>query len=286
MPVSSPNNETGCAGRRRNADSFRTVRSILISLPPVAIAGMLLVFFCVVSFFARGLVLRRCGTGTREELAEQAQGALTGMAATFALFVGFAISISWGAVSEAQRDVEQHAAAIQQMTWELRNIPDAADSSALTTKLANYASAAAYQDVPYFARGVTIGLPSASALDEFETALHSYVAGHPDRASAHTLHSAMSELVASASTVSAVASRTLPGPLVSLLFIVAVLVSVVMGISTVSYGRPSLIFVWVSCLIPALSIAVVLALAYPFALRTGLTTAPLRVVAQHLAATG
>jgi len=31
-------------------------------------------------------------------------------------------------------------------------------------------------------------------------------------------------------------------------------------------------------------LAVVLALAYPFALRTGLTTAPLRVVAEHLAA--
>jgi len=260
------------------------VRSLLISLPPVVVATVLLVFFCTVSFAARGLVLRRCGEETRDELAEQAQGALTGMAATFALFIGFAISIGWGAVSEAQRDVERHASAIQQMTWELRNIPDASASAALTEKLAAYASMAAHQDVPFLARGVTIGLPSSPALDDFETALNDYVAGQPDRVGADGLHSAMSQLVSSASTVSAVASRTLPPPLVALLFVVAVLVSVVMGMSTVTYGRPSLVFVWVSCLIPALSIAVVLALAYPFALRTGLTTAPLRVVAEHLAA--
>lgn len=261
------------------------MRSILISLPPVAIAGMLLVFFCVVSFFARGLVLRRCGVETREELADQAQGALTGMAATFALFIGFAISISWGAVSEAQRAVEQNSAAIQQMNWELENLPDGPQTAALTNKLAAYASAAAYRDVPFLAQGITVGLPSTAPLNELETALKSYVRAQPDRTGTDNLHSAMSKLVSSAAAVSAVATRTLPGPLMSLLFIVAVLVSVVMGISTVTYGRLSLVFVWVSCLIPALSIAVVVALAYPFALRTGLTTAPLRVVAEYLGAT-
>lgn len=262
------------------------MRSVLISLPPVAIAGMLLVFFCTMSVLARRLVLRHFSAETRKELADQSQGALTGMAATFALFIGFAISISWGAVAEAQRDVEHHAAAIQQMTWELRNIPDAAEAGDLTAKLAAYASTAAYADVPFLARGVTVGLPSSPRLDEFETALNAYLARNADHNEADSLHSAMSQLVSSASTVSAVASRTLPRPLMSLLFIVAVLVAVVMGISTVTYGRASVVFVWVSCLIPALSIAVVVALAYPFALRTGLTTAPLRVVAEYLGATG
>jgi hypothetical protein len=197
--------------------------------------------------------------------------------------------VAIAAVSEAQRDVEQHAAAIQQMTWELRNIPDASAAADLTAKLAAYASTAAYADTPFLARGVTVGLPSSPQLDDFETALNDYVAGHRGRTEVDSLESdnldsAMSQLVTSASTVSAVANRTLPAPLMSLLFIVAMLVSVVMGISTVTYGRPSVVFVWVSCLIPALSIAVVVALAYPFALRTGLTTAPLRVVAEYLGA--
>lgn len=258
------------------------MRNLLISLPPVVVGAVLLVFFCAVCFAARGLLLKRCSPKTREELADQAQDALTGVAATFAFFVGFAISISWGAVSAGQNAVEQQAAAIQQMAWELRNIPDQAQSSALLGKLRSYATTAADQDDTFLARGVTVGLPSAAPLEEFETALQVYLADKPGLAGSDSLLTAASKLVSSSATVSAVASRVLPKPLISLLFIVAVLVSVVMGVSTVTYGRPSLVFVWVWCLIPALSLTVVLALAYPFALRTGLTTAPMRVIAQQL----
>lgn len=257
------------------------MRSLLISLPPVAIAAVLLVFFCAVCFAARGLLLKRCGEQTRNELAEQAGDSLTGVAATFAFFVGFAISISWGAVSAGQNAVEQQAAAIQGMAWEVRNIPDASTSAALLDKLQSYATAAAEQDGGFLARGITVGLPSAAALEEFEAALQAYNSGRPASTGTDNLLSAASNLVTSASTVSAVASRKTPQPLIALLFVVAILVSVVMGVSTVHYGRPSLIFVWVWCLIPALSLTVVLALAYPFALRSGLTTAPLHAVAQH-----
>jgi hypothetical protein len=68
------------------------------------------------------------------------------------------------------------------------------------------------------------------------------------------------------------------------LFIVAVLVTVIMGLTTVTSGRANMIFVYVWCVIPALSLTVVLALAFPFALRSGMTVAPLRAVAGHLAA--
>ena len=81
--------------------------------------------------------------------------------------------------------------------------------------------------------------------------------------------------------VAAVASRSLPRPLAALLIIVGVLTSILMGITTVIYRRPSLIFVW--CLIPAVSITTVLALAYPFALRSGANLEPMRAVVQYLA---
>lgn len=253
-------------------------------MPTAAIAAVLLVFFCAVCFAARGLVSRHCRAETQEELAEQAQGVLTGVAATFAFFVGFAISISWGAVAAGQSAVEQQATAVQQLAWEIRNSADPAQAAVLTEKLSSYVAAAAHQDDEFLARGVTVDLPSTARLDELETAVQAYVFGQPEPRGADSLRAATSALVSSAAAVSAVANRALPQPLMALLFIVAVLVSVVMGISTVTHGRSSLIFVWVWCLIPALSITVMLALAYPFALRTGLTTASLRAVAEHMAA--
>lgn len=258
------------------------MRSLIISLPPLAIVSVLLVFFAAVCFGARSVVLRRCGAESREELADQATNLLTGAAATFAFFVGFAISISWGAVAAGQNAVEQQATAVQQLAWEIRNIPDPAVREALTGKLRDYASVAANQDTGMLARGVTVGLPSAAALEDLETALHAYVYRNPEPREATGLMAATSAVVTSSASVAAVANRTVPQPLVALLFIVAVLVSAVMGISTVMYGRPSMIFIFAWCLIPALSLTVVLALAYPFALRTGLPLASLRMVAQSL----
>ena len=78
-----------------------------------------------------------------------------------------------------------------------------------------------------------------------------------------------SNLVSSAAAVSAVANRSLPRPLAALLFVVGVVVTVILGITTVTSGRSSTIFIYIWCLIPALSLTVVLALAFPFALRSG-----------------
>jgi len=251
-------------------------------MPSAAIAAMLLAVFGLVCFAARGLVLRRCDEEAREELADQAKSLLTGVAATFAFFVGFAISIGWGAVSAAQGAVEQQATAIQQMAWELRNMPDQSQSRSLLDKLTAYAQTAADQDPQLLAQGVTIGLPSAAPLEAFETALYSYTDKQPEDRATARMTTALTTLVSSSAAVASVANRALPQPLAALLFLVGVLVSAAMGISTVTYGRRSMIFVGVWCLVPALSLTVVLALAYPFALRTGLTVAPLRAVAQHL----
>lgn len=258
------------------------MRSFIIAIPSQAIVFSLLVFFGLVCFAARRVVMRRCDAETREELADQAKGLLTGLAATFAFFIGFAISISWGAVSAAQSAVEQQATAVTQMDWELRNMKDASQSGPLRDKLRNFVEIAAEQDTGFLARGVTIGLPSAVPLEEFETAVRTYADKQTDSREADRLTSSAWALVSSSAAVASVANRALPQALMALLMLVAVLVSVAMGISTVTYGRRSMVFVAVWCLVPALSITVVLALAYPFAVRSGLTVAPLRAVAQHL----
>lgn len=258
------------------------MRDLIIALPPQAAAVVLLVFFCLVAVASRRVVRARCDEEARAELVEQARNLLTGVSATFAFFVGFAISICWGAVTAGQSAVEQQAAAIQTMAWELRNIPDKPASTALLDKLTRYAQTAADADGKYLAKGDTAGLPSATALNEFEDAVNAYANGAgSDRAP--SLLQAASEMISSSAAVAAVANRGLPRPLAMLLAIVAILVTVVMGITTVTSGRSSMVFVYVWCLIPALSLTVVWALAYPFALRSGITVAPLRAVAQNLA---
>jgi hypothetical protein len=244
---------------------------------------MLFVVFLAVSTVTRLLVLRCCNETAREELSDQANNLLTGVSATFAFFVGFAISISWGAVTASQSAVEQQAAAINQMAWELRSVPDPGASAALMNNLTTYATTAAERDTHPLAHGNTTHLPSAGPLEEFQDALSAYVYGPGSGVKgAPALLTTASELMSSSAGVSAVASRALPRPMAALLFIVAVLVTIILGITTVRSGRSSMVFVYMWCLIPALSLAVVLALAFPFALRSGMTTAPLRAVAESL----
>jgi len=260
------------------------MRDLIISLPPLVIAAVLFAVFLAVSFGARRLVLRRSAEDVREELSDQASKLLTGISATFAFFVGFAISMSWGAVTAGQSAVEQQAAAIHQMAWEIRNIPDGAASARLMEKLTTYAATVAGQDGDLLARGDTTNLPSAPALEGFEDSLTAYVYGPGSGVKgAPNLLTTASNLVSSSAAVSAVANRSLPLPLAALLLIVALVVTVIVGITTVTSGRASTIFIYIWCLIPALSLTVVLALAFPFAVRSGLTTAPLRAVAESLA---
>jgi len=259
------------------------VRDLIIAVPLWLILAVLLVFFCVVILVSRRLVLRRCSDDTREDLVEQAKNLLTGLAATFAFFVGFAITVTWGAVATGQAAVEQQAASIQQMAWRLNNIANKAESTALMDKLRTYATTAATADDPFLIRGDTTNLPSAVPLDRFEDALHVYAFG-PGAApqEVNSLVTAAATVGTNAATVAAVAKRTLPGVLAILLVVSGVLVALVMGIMTATSSRPILMYVW--ALVPALSITVVIALAFPFAHRIGVNLAPLQAVAENLAA--
>ncbi len=240
-------------------------------------------FFCAVSYATRALMLRFFGDDDREDLADQAKGLLTGVAATFAFFVGFAINISWGAITAGQIAVEQQAAAVQQTAWELDNVTDRTQSAALMDKLRAYATTAVGADIDFLRRGNTTDLPSAVPLNVFEDAVRAYAYG-PQAAGQQVtgLVSAATSIRTSAASVAAVANRGLPVPMVVLVFVVGVLSTIVLGITAVSYSRPSLTYIW--CLIPAMSMTVVAALAYPFALRTGANLAALQAVAAALSA--
>lgn len=259
------------------------MRDLIIALPLWLIVAVLLVFFCGVIFTARWLISRRCGEDAREELVDQAKSLLTGLAATFAFFVGFAITVTWGAVSAGQVAVEQQAASIQQMAWKLNSITNQGESTALMDKLRTYALTAATEDDPYLIRGDTTNLPSTIPLDHFEDALHTYAFG-PTAApqEVNSLVTAAATVGTNSATVSAVAQRSLPGVLTTLLLTSGVLVAVVMGIMTVTSRRPALMYVW--ALVPALSITVVIALAFPFAHGIGVNLAPLQAVAGNLVA--
>lgn len=259
------------------------MRQLIVALPLWVIVGAMVLFFWLVTKAAREFVLRRRDEDARGALADQANNLLTAVAATFAFFVGFAISASWGAVTAAQTAVEQQATAVHQMAWELNNIPDAAQAAALRDKLKVYASSVANADDAFLISGDTSHMPSAVPFDEFENALHAYAYSPQVRdRQAGALISAASQVSTSGAAVEAVANRALPRPLFILLMVVGVLSSILMGISTVSYTRPSLIFIW--CLIPAVSITTVVALAYPFAIRSGVTLAPMQMIAEQLAA--
>lgn len=245
--------------------------------------AVLFVFFAAVSLGARALVRRRLDEQEREDASEQAKNLLTGVAATFAFFVGFAINVTWGAVTAGQVAVEQKAAAIHQMAWELNNIGDRPQAAALMDLLRTYAATAANEDVGVLRRGGATDLPSAVPLDTFENALHAYANGPAaGRWQTASLVSAATAVSTASAGVEAVANRALPVPLGVLVVVVGALASIVMGVTTVIYARPTLIYVW--CIIPALSLAVVLALAYPFAIRSGANLDPLRTVAQQIAA--
>lgn len=259
------------------------MRDLIIALPLWLIVAVLLVFFCGVIFTARWLISRQCGEDAREELVDQAKSLLTGLAATFAFFVGFAITVTWGAVSAGQVAVEQQAASIQQMAWKLNSITNQGESTALMDKLRTYALTAATEDDPYLIRGDTTNLPSTIPLDHFEDALHTYAFG-PTAApqEVNSLVTAAATVGTNSATVSAVAQRSLPGVLTTLLLTSGVLVAVVMGIMTVTSRRPALMYVW--ALVPALSLTVVIALAFPFAHGIGVNLAPLQAVAGNLVA--
>lgn len=232
------------------------LREALVSVPPWAIILALFLLFVGISVGCRTLVVRRCSDDRRAELAEHAGKLVTGMAASFAFFVGFAITMTWGAVSAGQAAVEDQAARAQQLVWVVGNISDEEAAHSILEELHTYLVTAANQDGPHLAGGDTRNLPSTKPLDTLQDSIHGYAFG-PDSADPEVsgLVDAAADLNAAAASVSAVARRSLP-PLVAVLLLVAGgLLAAIMGVSTAMISRPLFLPVW--CLLPALAITVI-----------------------------
>ncbi len=253
----------------------------LAGLSVWVIAAVLFLFFAAVMLVARAIATRRCSEESAEKLSDESVRLLTGLAATFAFFVGFAITVTWGAVSAGQAAVEREAGAVRNMNWAINNIPDRDESAQLREKLATFTEAAAYRDKNDLARGDTASLPSAVPLDRFQDALHTYAFGPTTPSPQVTsMVTAARALGTESAAVSAVAQRSLPTMVVVLLMVSGFLLAVVMGVSTVNARHPALMLVW--SVVPALSITVVFALSSPFERGIGVSLAPMQTVSQQL----
>lgn len=275
----------GRAHALRETARFTQVRA-LESVPLWLLGLLLFAFFTAVMLGTRAIVGRGRDEEGREQIAADASRMITGLAATFALFVGLSITVTWGAVSTGQVAVEQQASAIRNMNWAINNIPDKVEGAQLRQKLTAYAVAAGYDDQPYLEKGQTRDLPSAVPLDHFEDALHIYAFGPKAQpSSVSSLVTAATAIGTSSSTVSAVAQRGLPTVVSVLLWLSGILVVVVMGIASLDSRHPALMLVW--CAIPALSLTVVVALSTPFGAHgAGVNLAPVKTVADELVAAG
>lgn len=254
---------------------------LIRGLPAWGVAAALFLFFAAVMLVARAIASRRCSAQSAEKLSDESVRLLTGLAATFAFFVGFAITVTWGAVSAGQAAVEREAGAVRNMNWAINNIPDRSEGAQLKAKLVTFTEAAAYQDKNDLARGETASLPSAVPLDEFQDALHTYAFGPtapgPEVSS---LVSAARALGTESAAVSAVAQRSLPTMVIVLLMVSGLILAVVMGVSTVNARHPALMLVW--SVVPALSITAVFALSSPFEKGIGVSLAPMQTASQQL----
>jgi hypothetical protein len=255
--------------------------NLLIVAPVQAIALALFLMFSAVAVGARWIIRARLTEEGGKQLADEAVHLLTGLAATFAFFVGFAINVTWSAVSAGQAAVEQHAAAIKQMSWTIGSMNDKVEAARLLDKLRSYTLSIVNDDREELARGDTASLPSDAMLNEFGDAVHDYAfrqAGVGPESTSLLRDSA--SVGGTSAAVAAVAERNPPRILLALLLISGGIVAGVMGITAVTSRFPALMFVW--CLIPALSITVVIALIFPFARPIGVDLVPLNSVAQQL----
>ena len=255
--------------------------SAFATTPSWLLAVALFAFFVAVGSACRWIVVKRCTEDRREELAEQAARLLTGLAATFAFFIGISVTITWGAVSAGQAAVEAQASRAQQLSWSLNNIENQQAAKPLVRDLRNYLAAAANEDRPYLSNGNAANRPSGALLDKLQVAVHKYAyLGSTPQSEASGIVSAASALSTADASVTAVADRTLPELIILLLLLTATINTAVMGISAANTRRPILFALW--CLIPALSITVVLALDSPFAGDISISLAPLDSLAQHV----
>ena len=65
---------------------------------------------------------------------------------TLAFLIGFAVTITWGAMSAAQTSVEKVASSAQQISWLTENLQDRAEARVINRDLSQYLVTITNQD--------------------------------------------------------------------------------------------------------------------------------------------
>ncbi|TXH40493.1 MAG: DUF4239 domain-containing protein [Actinobacteria bacterium] len=233
------------------------------TLPTWLLVLVCAVAFSLVTFGTRWIVRRRCDADRQDDLVELA-GAMNGpTGTTLAFLIGFAVTITWGAMSAAQGSIEKVAASAQQMSWLTENLEDRATAKSVNDDLNSYLLAIVNQDRGQLASGDIVQLPSFDYLDKLERDIRAVgKSGATANPESSQLLTAASALTGAQAELNAVARRQLPTVVLWLLLFTATLSAAVMGIVATKVSRPYLILGW--AIVAATGICVVLSLYNPF----------------------
>ncbi|MDQ1250238.1 MAG: hypothetical protein QG597_4617 [Actinomycetota bacterium] len=258
------------------------MRQILDGSPAWLLVLACFALFAAICAVARHLVRARTSQERRDELADYAGKLLGPLGATFAFLVGFAITMTWSALSAGQDAVDLQASSAQQVSWSSSNIADQAGAAQVQAKLVAYLEQATTSDVPALAEGEFTVLPSATSFDELQDAIHTVAySGGNSVPEASGMVSAAASLTAARSKMVAVAQRSLPPLLIVLILLSGALLAVGMGISAATVNKPTLMYAW--AFVAGLSLAMVLLLDFPFGGAIEVSLAPLQSVQQSIA---
>lgn len=255
------------------------MRMILNDVPTWVVIIVSFGIFAGICGATRHLVRKRTTEERREELADYAGKLLGPLGATFAFLVGFAITMTWGAISAGQDAVDLQASSAQQVSWASANIADQAGAAEVNARLSAYLDIAVNDDAPALADGQFVVLPSAESFDKLQDSVHTVAyRGGNSVPEASGMVSAAASLTAARSKMVAVAERSLPTLVIVLILLSGALLAIGMGISASIVPRPTLMYGW--AFVAGLSLSVVLLLDYPFGGGLAVNVEPLAAVAQ------
>jgi hypothetical protein len=257
------------------------VRTHLAALSPWLMIVLGFLFFAAISAGCRYGLNGAASTERRAEVEEHAGKLLSVFGATFAFLIGFAITITWGAVNAGQDAIDSQASSAQQLSWATSEIQDKAGADEVNRNLRDYLNAVVKNDEPALAAGRFSALPSAQTFDTLQTSVHRVAYGHGNSdPEASGMVSAAASLTAAQSKVTAVAQRSLPLILIVLIVFSGTLLAATVGLSALNVNPPYLMYAW--ALLASVSVAVILMLDFPFSGGITVNLGPLAVAAQSI----
>ena len=247
-------------------------------LSPWLLIAIGFVFFAAISASFRFALSGLASPERRAQFEDHANKLLGVFGATFAFLVGFAITITWSAVSAGQDAVDLQASSAQQLSWATSEIQDQAGAAEVNGNLRSYLDTVVNKDGSALAAGDFTALPSAESFDTLQNSVHkvAYGRGNTDPM-ASGMVSAAASLTAAQSKVTAVAQRSLPIILIALIVLSGALLAATVGMSALTVRPPYLMYAW--AFLAAVSVAVVLMIDYPFSGGITVNLGPLSVAA-------